>query len=371
MGQTATKRGADTPPARVKISDVAQALGMTKGTVSRALNGYPDIAKATQLRVRRKAEAMGYRPLAQAQGMRTGRTRTIGLVLQTDRPGAQRPFLSDFLAGISRVASAENWTLTVATSPGGDAMLSTMERLVHERKSDGFIIPRTFADDARMKLLRRLDVPFVLFGRVQDPQGCAWFDILGENAMCDAVMRLHNHGHKRIGFIGGASEYNFSHLREAGFRDGMAKAGLVCDESLITGGAMLRHEGQHATEAMLTSGNPPTAIVFAVDLAALGAYDAAKNAGLSIGRDLSIISYDGIPEGTWADPVLTSFRVDSLTAGQRLAGLLIRRVRGDAPEELRETALAELQVGGSDGPPALTPLKIAECVGASGMATNI
>ena len=208
----------ESPKARVKISDVAHALGMTKGTVSRALNGYPDIAKATQLRVRRKAEAMGYRPLAQAQGIRTGRTRTIGLVLQTDRPGAQRPFLSDFLAGITQGASDEHWTLTVATSPGGAAMLSTMERLVQERKSDGFILPRTFADDDRMKLLRRLEVPFVLYGRVQDPDGCAWFDVLGEDAMRDAVLRLYDYGHRRIGFVGGASEYNFSHLREAGYR---------------------------------------------------------------------------------------------------------------------------------------------------------
>lgn len=344
---------------------------MTKGTVSRALNGYSDIAETTRLRVRRKADAMGYRPLAQAQGMRTGRTRTIGLVLETDKPGAQRPFLADFLAGITATASDAFWTLTVATSPGGPAMLSTLERLVQERKSDGFILPRTFADDARMKLLRRLDVPFVLYGRVQDPEGCAWFDILGEDAMHDAVLRLHAHGHRRIGFVGGAAEYNFAHLREAGFRKGMAAAGLPVDERLVTGEAMLRHDGRRATKAMLRSGQPPTAIVFAVDLAALGAYDAARDAGLSIGRDLSIISYDGIPEGGWAVPPLTSFRVDNRTAGERLAGLLIRRVRGDAPETLRETALADLQPGGSDGPPTMTPNDMAAQIERCGLATTI
>ena len=358
------------PKARVKISDVAQALGMTKGTVSRALNDYPDIAQATRLRVRRKAEAMGYRPLAQAQGIRTGRTRTIGLVLQTDRPGAQRPFLSDFLAGITQGASDEHWTLTVATSAGGAAMLSTLERLVQERKSDGFILPRTFADDDRMKLLRRLGVPFVLYGRVQDPEGCAWFDVLGEDAMYDAVLRLRDHGHRRIGFVGGASEYNFSRLREAGFRKGMAAAGLTCDETLIAPGAMLRHEGQIKTEAMLKSDNPPTAIVFGVDLAALGAYDAARNLGLTIGSDLSVISYDGLPEGGWADPPLTSFSVDNRMAGARLAALLIARVRGDAPESLRETARANLQPGGSDGPPALTQSEIVARVQARGATNN-
>lgn len=126
---------------RVTIAMVAEALGVTKGTVSRALNDYPDISAATRARVRRVAERMGYRPLAQAQAIRTGRTRTLGLVLQTDIPGAQRPFLSDFLAGLTGAASAEHWTLTVATSAGGRRMLETLERLVDERKADGFILP--------------------------------------------------------------------------------------------------------------------------------------------------------------------------------------------------------------------------------------
>ena len=355
-----------TPP-RVRISDVADALGITKGTVSRALNDYPDIAEATRRRVVRTAEAMGYRPLAQAQGIRTGRTRTLGLVLQTDIEGAQRPFLSDFLAGITGTASAEFWTLTVATSAGGEEMLSTLRRLVNERKSDGFILPRTFADDARMKLLRELGVPFVLYGRVADPERCAWFDILGEEAMRDAVLRLARHGHRRIGFVNGAADYNFSQLREKGFRAGMADAGLAVDDTLMLGRAMSRDAGRVATCHLLRADVPPTAIVFAVDLAALGAYDAAQSAGLVIGSDLSVISYDGIPEGGWARPPLTTFSVDSRMAGERLARLLIRRVRGEDPESLRETALAELQPGGSDGPPAMTSEDIVGRAVAAGM----
>ena len=370
MSNRMLDHGAGRTPPRIKISDVAAALGMTKGTVSRALNGYSDIAESTRLRVRRKADAMGYRPLAQAQGMRTGRTRTIGLVLQTDKPGAERPFLSDFLAGITSAASAEHWTLTVATSADGDAMRATLERLVQERKSDGFILPRTYCDDARMKLLRGMDVPFVLYGRVADPEGCAWFDILGERAMQEAVGRLASHGHRRIGFVGGAAEYNFAHLREAGYRAGLADAGLVADESLIFGGAMLREDGMRATRRLLQLPSPPTAIVFAVDMAALGAYDTARAMGLLVGRDISVISYDGIPEGGWADPPLTTFSVDIRMAGARLARLLIRRVRGEAPEDLRETALAELQPGGSDGPPALTSEELALRVRAQGTFSN-
>lgn len=353
---------------RVTISQVAEALGLTKGTVSRALNGYSDISPSTRQRVKAQADRMGYRPLAQAQAIRTGRSRAIGLVLQTDVPGAQRPFLSDFLAGITRALSAQSWTLTLSTSAGGAEMLTTLERLIEERKADGFILPRTFAEDARMRLLREMGVPFVLYGRVVDPEGCAWFDILGEDAMRDAVLRLVGHGHRRIGFVNGGAEYNFSRLRAAGFQDGLNRAGLTVDERQMLGGAMTREAGAAAALALLCAPAPPTAIVFAVDAAALGAYDTASALGLRIGRDLSVISYDGIPEGGWVDPALTTFQVDSKTAGSRLADLLIRRIEGAAAEDLRETDHAILREGGSDGPPALTSEALARRIAASGIS---
>ena len=140
---------------------------------------------------------------------------------------------------------------------------------------------------------------------------------------------------------------------------------MELDEALVVDGAMTRVQGAEATMALLSRPAPPTAIVFAVDLAALGAYDVAEGTGLLIGRDLSVISYDGIPESRWVAPRLTTFSVDSRLAGAKLAELLIRRVRGADPESLRETAEAELQAGGSDGPPCLTSEEIAQRMAAS------
>ncbi len=347
---------------RVTISDVAGALGLTKGTVSRALNGYSDISDGTRQRVRRQAEAMGYRPLAQAQAIRTGRSRALGLVIQTDVADNQRPFLSEFLAGVTSAASQENWTLTVATSRGGEEMTDTLTRLAEERKADGFILPRTFYEDARVDLLRKMDVPFVLFGRVKNPAGCAWFDILGEEAMRQAVHRLYEHGHRQIAFVNGGMEFTYSHLRAEGFHRGMAECGLAVDPRLLLENATTTEAGAQAARILLDRPNPPTAIVFAVDMAALGAYEPATALGLRIGKDLSLISYDGVPEGAWAQPPLTTFKVDSHQAGERLANLLIRRVRGADPETLRETALAELKSGGSEGPPYLTSAQVASRV---------
>ena len=112
VGPAETRRS--TP--RVTITTLAESLGLAKGTVSRALNGYPDISDATRARVMNAAKRMGYAPMAHAQAIRTGRVRALGIVLQVGEHDAQRPFLAEFLAGLTTAASAENWTLTLATA---------------------------------------------------------------------------------------------------------------------------------------------------------------------------------------------------------------------------------------------------------------
>jgi LacI family transcriptional regulator len=346
----------------VTISDVSAALGLTKGTVSRAMNGYPDISASTRNRVSRAAEKMGYQPLSQAQAIRTGRTRSIGLVLQFHDHDAQRPFLANFLTGVSHAASAESWTLTVSSADSDADTLRMIESQLNERKADGFILPRTMTDDPRIRLLREAGAPFVMYGRTLDPTDCAWFDVLGEEAMREAVTRLHDHGHRRIAFVNGGAQYNYSRLRQDGFIRGLADVGLDPDPALIRSNAVRTEDGVAAALDLLRMPEPPTAFVFATDMAALGLYQAAQSFGLTVGRELSLISYDGVPEGAYASPPLTTFSVDTRFAGERLAILLIRRIRGEPVETLRETASATLMKRGSDGPCTLTSQELANVI---------
>ena len=346
--------GRVTSKSRITIKDVASELGMSKSTVSRALNGYSDIAEGTRLKVAKTAARMGYKPMAQAQAIRTGLMRSLGLVLNIGGHGSHRPFLANFIDGISQSASQENWTLTVTTAKNSEAVLETIDRLSNERKVDGFILPRTRVIDPRIEYLREHNIPFIMFGRTADDRGCGWYDVKGELAIEQAVLRLAKLGHKRIAYINGLERYMYATLRLGGYKLGLEKAGLDLDETLIRTGAVTKEDGLREGAALLSYDEPPTAIVCAVDLAALGVYQAAHMHGLTIGSDLSIISYDGISEGEYASPPLTSFSVDNREAGARLADLLIKRIQGAAPETLRQLGEAKLIERASDGPP-ITP----------------
>ncbi|SPF80211.1 LacI family DNA-binding transcriptional regulator [Pseudoprimorskyibacter insulae] len=334
---------------RVTISDVSDALGLTKSTVSRALNGYPDISEATRLKVQKMATKMGYRPHSQAQAIRTGRVRALGLVVQMHDHDSQRPFLAEFLSGISCSASAEGWTLTVATAASEAETLEAMRALVRDGKADGFILPRSRREDPRVDLLRQAGVPFVLYGRAVAPEGCAWFDFLGEQAMSEAVLHLASLGHRRIGFFNGGLGYVYSGLRAAGFGAGMSAAGLTIDPQHCRDDILTAEHGRRAALSVLDHPEHPTAIICATDMGAIGIYAAAEELGLRIGRDLSVIAYDGTPEGAFQSPPLSTFAVDNRRAGERLGALLIRRIRGEAVEALRETDTARFLDRGSAG----------------------
>lgn len=335
---------------RVTINDLAQHLNLTKGTVSKALNDYADIAEPTRLRVRKAAKAMGYRPLGQAQAIRTGRSRSIGLVLQINAHDGYRPFLSEFLAGVSEGASREDWTMTVATATSDDDTLRRMEKLAEERKADGFILPRSKMNDPRVRHLKVHKIPFVIFGRTLNPDGCAWYDIQSESAMCEAVQALVDRGHQRIAFVPGNPGYTYTSLRLEGYRLGLRKAGLQQDPRLIGTHAVSRAEGAATVSRLLEKDPTISAVLCSVDEAALGAYDAARAAGRIVGKEFSVVAYDGIPEGTLIDPPLATFRVDNRRAGRRLAELLIRRIRGGAVEDLRELDRATFLERASMGP---------------------
>ncbi len=339
---------------KLKISDLAKHLGLSKGTVSRALSGYPDIAVATRERVTKAARDLGYRPTSSAQALSTGLARSAALILSVSGDSVQKAYLPDFLDGASTRLGKDNWTLTVATASPEQDDIAVHKRLIEERKVDGFIITRTRRADPRVALMKELGVPFVMYGRMKEMEGCPYFDFSGEDAMHDAVVHLAGLGHRRIGFIGARDAFFMQELRAEGFAAGMKAAGLGPQPELMRTGGMTEAAGEELAIGLLAEPEPPTAIVCAMDVAALGAYRAVRAAELEVGREVSIMSYDGIGEGAYAQPPLTTFSVDTRAGGYALADLLLARIGGAPAESLRRLDPAKLIARGSDRPPAIS-----------------
>jgi LacI family transcriptional regulator len=339
----------------VTIADLAAELGVTKSTVSRALNGYADISEATRERVRAAAQASGYFASSAARNLKRGRHETIGVVLPVHSGTMAQPFLAEFFDAVSRTLHASGYDLLTATARSREDAMKTHGRLIAARKVDGFILPRTEVTDPRVAFLRKKGVPFITHGRTDQQAHHAWFDIDNVGAFRSVVARLHGLGHKRIAFVGGPASFNFVSQRLEGYRDGLRSAGLTIDDSLTMLGDLDAPAGLESGRRLLALPRPPTAIVCATDAIAVGVIRALAERGLRAGREVSVTGYDDLPLSDFIDPPLTTFSQETAKSGERVAGMLLELIGGARPEDLQELHEAVFIQRASDGKPVLAP----------------
>ena len=348
---------------RVTINDVAQHLGVAKGTVSRALNNYGDVSAAMRARVAAAAHELGYRPSSLARRLTRGRADTVGMVLIVGGPLLNDPFLSEFLDGVSRSLRRRSRDLLVATASSAQAAVAEYEAMAQLRKVDGFLLTRTESRDPRVRFLQDKGLPFVTHGRVEGLNHHPWFDIDNEAAMVEAVDHLARQGHRRIGLVAAPSRLNFARLRRRGFFRGIAAAGLERrDAPLETTDAIDMEAGRSAALRLLRSPLPPTALVCMTDLLAIGAYAAARDLRLEVGHELSVIGYDGLATGAFLDPPLTTFDQSSGDYGACVADMLLDLIDGVATDRPGRLERARFVARGSHGPPRLRPHELAALI---------
>jgi LacI family transcriptional regulator len=309
------------------------------------------------------AHALGYKPSSLARRLTRGRADTVGMVLIVGGPLLSDPFLSEFLDGASRSLRSRSRDLLVATAPSVEAAVGEYEAMAQLRKVDGFLLTRTESRDPRVRVLQDKGLPFVTHGRVEGANNHPWFDIDNEAAMVEAVGHLAQQGHRRIGLVAAPSKLNFARLRRRGFFRGIAAAGLDRQEApLETTAAIDIGAGHTAALRLLRAPLPPTALVCMTDLLAIGAYAAARDLRLTVGHDVSVIGYDGLPTGAFLDPPLTTFDQSSRDAGADVADMLLDLIDGIAPTRAGRLERARFVARGSHGPPRLRPQELAALV---------
>ncbi len=339
----------------VTIRDVANRLGLSITTVSRALAGYDDVSQPTRKLILKTVEQMGYFPNAFAQRLRKQCTDTIGFVIPTYGNRFADPFFVELLSGISNEAALNKLDLLVLTCAPDHDGLEVYKRMVQERRVDGMLVVRTLKADARILYLLDQDFPFVAFGRTRSEIDFCYLDVDGTLAIYEVVRHLIKLGRRRIAIILPPNNLMFTYYRQLGFRKGLMEADLPFEQRHVIYGDLTEQSGYDATLALLNLDKPPDAIVTCNDLMAVGAINAAQELGLTVGVDVGITGFDDIPLADHINPPLTTVRQPIYEIGQRICRMLIRLLHGEALEErhvilkptlvVRESCGAAIQKG--------------------------
>lgn len=323
-------------------ADVARAAGVSRATVSYVLNAQTDqripISSETRQRVLDVIGQLGYEVDARAQALRSGDTKTIGVLL----PLYENPYFWQILLGISKEAEAAGYSLLLAHNSLTPEQENQSIRELAEQRVDGLVMLIGFKmlPEQVVNQLRRSSRPIVeISGRVSE------FDFIhqGYGAGTHALMsHLIERGHKRIGFVYGVTIPSQGFDRLEAYRLSLEAAGLPYDEALICHCGPLMEDGYQAALDLLSQPNRPTALLAINDLLGIAAIRAAADLKLSIPNDVSIASFDDIPFTSFAVPRLTSISGNPEKNGRDAVRLLLRRLSD--PQRPREVINSEWQL---------------------------
>jgi LacI family transcriptional regulator len=338
----------------MNLKELAQKLNLSPTTVSRALNGYPEVNAATRDRILSAAKRYNYRPNTRAIRLATGRAMAVGHVF----PGATKneimnPVFADFIAGAGEIYAANGYDMLLSVVTD-EAEAETYRDLKSRGAVDGVIVHSVRAADDRIRVLRDLGMPFVLHGRATEVElPYSWVDVNNRRAFLRATEFLLDLGHNRIGLVNGREDMGFALRRRSGYVDALSSRGITADPALMFSDSMTEHAGFVAASAMLALPDPPTAFVAASILSGMGVRRAIEGHGLKMGRDVSVIIFDDelsyLRNGEDV-PIFTATRSSVREAG-RLAAQMVLDLIAD-PDSAPRTKLleADLILGQSTGP---------------------
>jgi LacI family transcriptional regulator len=338
----------------MNLKELSAHLDLSPTTVSRALNGYPEVNEATRRRVRGAAAEHGYHPSTRAKNLATGQSFTIGHVIPiSTKHELLNPILTDFLAGASEAYERAGYDLLLLFIADLDEDRAYRE-LVTRGKVDGIIVHGPKLADTRIGLLNELEIPFVVHGRsTQSTQDYNWVDVNSQSAFHRGAGFLLDLGHRRIALLNGLEIMDFATRRRDGYLDALNDRGVSGDPAIMAHAEMTEGFGYTSAESMLASDNPPTAFMVSSIIMAIGVRRAIEETGRRLGKDISVIVFDddlSYFRSSGNIPFFTSLRSSVRDAGQIAAEMLLEQIRDRTAGPKHNLLQAELTVGQSTGP---------------------
>jgi LacI family transcriptional regulator len=333
----------------MNLAHLANHLGMSKTTVSRALNGYPEVNVRTRERVLKAAKEVGYQPNPMARSLALGRTNVFGIIYPLQPADLGDPMFLEVMAGMSSALEAVSKNLIIApVSPAAEQ--PSYQQIVRGRRVDGLVVGRTLVHDERIAFLSKAKFPFVAHGRTELNAPYAWFDYDNEAGIRMAMERLLGLGHQRVALISAPQELNFARQRKDSFTASMAAAGLSADPRYLIDNTLDRRGGYQAMQQLLACSPRPTAVIIDNHLSGVGAVRALLDAGIELGKEISVIVWGNMADTLAGADVTTIDQPNPRQAGARMIAMLLSLVDGTPASELHELWQPVLVEGTTVGP---------------------
>lgn len=324
------------------LRSIANELGLSISTVSRALKGDPKVTASTKARVNEAADRLGYRRNLRGVNLRTGKTFTLcALLTSTPSPDFGDPAAMHLIQGLIAGTAGSEFKVVIRPVENTEDQLQACRDTVADGRFDGFILDHTEPDDRRVQYLLEHGLPLITFGRT-GMDSHAWFDIDNEDAAFVATQHLIAKGHERIALIGPPERYAFTGQRLSGYRRALAEAGLGYDPELVVAMDIGVRSVRERVGAMLTMADRPTGFVASNEIATVGTIRACRDLPAEDYARCGFVSRDGTNLFDYLQPPVSSVYFPILEAGRQLSAGLISIVQGAPAESIHELKRAEL-----------------------------
>jgi LacI family transcriptional regulator len=329
---------------RPTLADIAAEAGVSLPTVSKVVNGRADVAASTRARIERLLGERNYRHPGGRPGRRSG---LIDVVFN----GLDSPWAIEILRGVEDWCAEQAMGVAVSSVRHGSARPASWTSALASHDTDGVLLVTSELTAHQLRQLRHDNIPLVVIDPVNLPEP----DLPSVGATnwaggIAATEHLIECGHRRIAAIGGPADYLCSRARIDGYRSALERAGVKYDPALVRNGDFHHEGGFLSGGELLDLDDPPTAIFAGSDQQALGVYEAARQRGLRIPEDLSVVGFDDLPVDRWLSPPLTTVRQPLAEMGRVAAEMLGTLIEGMPLSSRRVELATELIVRSSTAP---------------------
>lgn len=304
------------------LEDIAKQVGVSRSTVSRVVNGSPNVRPEVRQHVLEYIQELGYQPHAAARSLASQRSGMIGLVLpQTVSSFFTDPYFPFLTQGIAYGCNNNDLTLSLFLVENKEDEKKIYPRIARRGFLDGIFVQSGHSGDTMIDFIRKSSLPVVILGRPFEPEGFNYIDVDNLNAAVTATRHLIGIGYKRIAHITGSKHSTVTIDRLTGYKKALTDAGREIDPAIIAEGDFTERSGYEAMQKLLPA--RPDAVFAASDVMAVGAIRAIFEAGLRVPEDIAMVGFDDVPIANLTHVPLTTIRQPIAQMGMKAVEFLI------------------------------------------------